>query len=208
LLQFGIYAGVLFVGLLLLGFVGLVWANYMRQKYLREIKGKMKGVFFAEGISVPIEEIVNVLPNGMEVQAPFSHHIGTYYINRQAIWNTMYPSKPFLGMWFIQVPISTHWWGVDNPEPWTRYRHTAVATPDRIFNSGDTNFMFALRQAKAELDTERKEITKLLKSKLNPTYIYGGLVVILIAVVAIGIMVFSVIMPELTAVAQQMGVSK
>lgn len=165
------------IGGLVLCYLGIiVWGFFiMRPRYLREIKGKMKGIFFSEGNNMPDEQILEVLPSGMEVQAPKGHHIGTYYINRQCMWETMYPSKPFLGMWFTQVPIATHWWAVDNPEPMSRHKVKEVATPQQIFASGDSTFMFALRQAKAELEQERKEILKLTKNKLNPMYIYIGL---------------------------------
>jgi hypothetical protein len=180
LANIGITIGVGFVGFLLLAFVGLVWANYMRGKYLKETKGKIKGVFISEGATQPTDLILELEPNGMEVKAPFGHHLGTYIVSRSAMRQTMYPEKPFLGLWFVQVPIDTQWWGVGNPEPMYSFKSKSVATADQIFQSRDSSFMFALREAKKELDAERKDLMKQMKGKLNAQYVYIGLVLIIV----------------------------
>jgi hypothetical protein len=191
LVNFLITTGVLIVGLMFLGFFGFIWAIWKRNKNAKLTEGHIKGIFFAPGINKPIEEILTVESSGLEVKAPMGHHIGLYYLNRQAMYNTMYPSIPPLGITFTQVPIQTQWWGLDNPEPLCAHEHSQVATASRIFASGDSALLFMFRQAKAELDKERQEFTKLVKTKLNPTAIYVGLFIIVAGVAVNSFILFS-----------------
>lgn len=182
---------VLIGGLILLGFVGLAWAFWMRQRYGKEVKGKIKAIFTSEGASEPDELILPLKPGGTEVDAPRGHQIGTYYVNRGAMRNTPYPAKPFLGLWFVQVPISTQWWAVGNPEPITGHRIPPVATSEQIFQSNDTNYMFALRQAKAEIDAQRMELAKSLKDRVKASYVYIGLGAIILGILVVGYLVYN-----------------
>jgi hypothetical protein len=180
--RFGLEAGVLIVGLMFFFFIGLMWALWKRSKYTEETKSHIKGIFFSEGASEPEVQILAIGANGAEVQAPHSHRVGTYFLNRKAMSNTAYPEKPFMGLWFIQVPILTQWWDRDNPEPLTSYKHAPVATAENIFSSNDTNYMFALRQAKNELEAGRRELLKAQANKLSANAVY-----LLLGVNSIGI---------------------
>lgn len=170
--QFALEAGVGLIGFMFFGFIALAWAMWKRSRYIRETQNHIKCVYFSEGAAEPESIILPVGADGTEVQAPHGHRVGTYFLNRKAMFDTPYPEKPFMGLWFIQVPIKTQWWDRDNPEPLTSYKHEPVATPEAIFHSGDTNYMFALRQAKNELEAGRRELLKAQANKLNSNAVY------------------------------------
>ena len=170
--QFALEAGIGLVGFMFFGSITLAWAMWKRSRYNKETLNHIKGVYFSEGAAEPEVLILAVGADGSEVTAPHGHRIGTYFLNRKAMFDTMYPEKPFMGLWFIQVPIKTQWWDRDNPEPLTSYKHEPVATPESIFAASDTNYMFALRQAKNELEAGRKELLKAQANKLNANAVY------------------------------------
>lgn len=170
-------------GFLIVFVVGVIMALYQRHKYMEDTKGNIKAVFLPES-SKPIKMILPIEPTGLEIKAPKGHHIGTYYFSKETTWQDDYPDKPFLGLYFLQVPISCVTWGVDNPEPLTPYKHNEVATAGQIFASGDMTYMFALRQAKLELEAERRRADK---NRINPMLVYVALVLI---IVVVGINVF------------------
>ncbi len=204
MVNLGITVGVLFVGLLMLAVFGFWWVSWQRNKHYREAENHIKGIFFAPGISQPIEVILEVEASGVEVKAPKGHHIGVYFINRESKYDTMYPSNPPLGIKAVQVPIGTQWWGLDNPEPLCAHEHKQIATASRIFASGDNSFMFMFRQAKMELDKERQELAKLLKSKLNASYVYIGGIIMLLMIAGLAFGLFQVI-GQLAEIAKAVG---
>jgi hypothetical protein len=162
------------VGLFMFAFVIVVVGLMRRKHYLEETKEKIKAVFLGKS-NKPDTQVLPIEPSGIEIKAPKGHTVGTYFISKEAQWQTDYPEKPFAGLYWLQVPIATSYYGVDNPEPMTPNKHNDVATASQIFNSGDNTFSFAARQAKAELDKERNKVEK---NKLNPMYVYVGLVLI------------------------------
>ncbi len=165
-------------GFIIVAFISVIIGLYKRHQYMEDTKGKIKAVFLPES-SKPVKMILPIEPTGLEVKAPKGHHIGTYYFSKETTWQDDYPEKPFLGLYFLQVPISCVTWGVDNPEPLTPYKHTEVATAGQIFASGDMTYMFALRQAKLELEAERRRADK---NKINPMLVYIALgLIVLIA---------------------------
>ncbi len=184
---------VLFGGFVIATPIFLGWVLYKRQQYAVYVRGdakhppKIKGLFFSEGAPEPIEKVCDVLPSGCEIQAPEGHHVGVYYFDSQTTKNTRYPSNPFGGLAILQVPIKTAWWGVDNPEPMYPHKHRLIGTAEQIFHSVDSSFMFALRSAKEELESQRKELLKMYKNRLEPNVVYILFGVVIIGVIAVGV---------------------
>lgn len=188
------------VGILAFSFFLLVVGLWKRHQWLIETKGKVKVMILGETIRPEIL-ILPLEPGGIEVKAPKGHTVGSYIISKEAQFDTDYPEKPFAGLYFLQVPIKTLIYGVDNPEPLSPYQHKEVGTASQIFASGDSTFYFAARQAKQELERER---VKLEKGKLNATYLYIALV-LLIAIGAGNIFMSNSHTSILQAIAQAVG---
>lgn len=167
LITWGIFTG----GVILFVCGVIIFMFIKRNQYMKEVKGRHKAIFLPEG-STPYSMVVPVLTSGVEIEAPKGHHCPRYFFNKETSWNTPYPDNPPLGLTFVCVPISTSYYGEDNPEPLSPYQHKPIATASMIFASIDRAFALAIGEMEAQIEEYKAKYLEAMATKINPTIIY------------------------------------
>jgi hypothetical protein len=160
---------------------GIVMAWIKHAQYMKEVQGKIKCVFFPETGST-YSKVVDVDLSGHSIDAPKGHHLPRYFFNKENTWNTRYPENPIFGLTAICVQIATVWYYEDNPEPITSHPSTPVATASMIFASIDRAFALVVNELDEELQKTKKALLEALQTKLSKVIVYGGLILIFVAV--------------------------
>lgn len=176
---------IILVGVLITLFIfAVIFTFIKRSQYTKDVKGKIKCVFLPE-TGTTYSRVVDVKLTGHEVAAPKDHHLPRYYFNKENTWYTPYPDNPFLGLTFIQVPISTAYYFEDNPEPITSQatKEPHVATSSMIFASIDSAFALVVNELDAELQKTKKALLDALSHKLSKPLVYGLLLIICIGII-------------------------
>ena len=177
-IQYVIY---IIVGLMLLGGVPAT-AWFTRAKYAKQLEGP-PACLVAEfwpprgkryKMRIPIE------PSGYEIKAPsgMGHRCPTYFFDKNAIYTTPYPEKPFMPLRFLQIDAPTVAWSLDCPEPIDPNRKpgTEIVTAEMLDIYKDKSFSLLMTAASEALKEMEARYENLLKNVPNKNFMYGLLI--------------------------------
>ena len=201
--------------LAIVGIVALIYINYKRGQYQRAavrcIRAEVvQPTGWSKFYIVPCEpDAKSVTVDGLSYFLDFPETeviVGAAQIDRgkgnpgkgekekeapanQRRWGR-HPMVPFLGLTTMQVPIRIETWYLDNPIP---VRQGAVPSPDYMAMEIEAMKRGAIAAAGtiklAETEARQKELANAIGNQPNKTYVYAGIVAILIAVIVVGVLI-------------------
>ena len=176
-------AGIMVAGIffILIVFVG-VFAFYKHNQYQNEVKGKFKAIILPEA-GDPETKIVTKDFSRNWVKIPDGQGNEPRYIyNKENTWKTRYPSDPLFGITWLCVQIDTSWYFKGNPEPLTSHPLAPLATAQSIAAAIDEEFELILKKVSASMLAMEKKLTEALAAHLNPTIVYGLLILLIVMI--------------------------
>ena len=192
--------------LAIVGIVALIYINYKRGQYQREAVRCIRAEIvqptgWSKFYIAPCEpDAKSVTVDGLhyfldfpEAEVPIKDNPGKGEKRKEAPANQRrwgrHPMVPFLGLTTMQVPIRIESWYLGNPIP---VRQGAVPSPEYMAMEIEAMKRGAIAAAGtiklAETEARQKELANAIGNQPNKTYVYAGIVAILIAVIVVGVL--------------------
>jgi hypothetical protein len=170
------------VGIFLLFCVAMVgFAFYKHNQYMKFAKSKIK----VKILPVARAEYSIIVDKGfssnvLAVPTNDQNTLPRYFYDKENLWASPYPEKPFLGLGFLQVQIDTLYVRENNPDPITCNPLTPLLTANSMYAAIEEEMELLIKKVSTTIASLEKKLLEALTTKLNKYVVYFFLVLIIL----------------------------